>query len=273
MTTATGAKTYRPFLLEDGEKLLVTDDAITNAYRFGEFLDATGLDPADVVSEAVVGIPLPVYERGKRFAVSPDVLWHPLFWLPEELALRVRIQETPDAEPRVETNVEWAIRIAVELTESGLYDAEKGWLDVFALYGIDPANPEDLEAIQGWQFFLPDERLDNIDLRKHVTFTEDNAGFYTAQDLIPIIMPAQWALTASSILAAIEADQPNVGAYAELAAGLLETLPTDEPDELLDAAQAIAAGEDVAAHGPTIVAALEGVLAEYSDALDVLNDL
>jgi hypothetical protein len=271
--TSTGVKTYRPFLLEDGEALLLSLDAVEHTLRFAEFLETTGLTPTAVVSEALVGVPLPIYETGKRFSdVNPEALWNPLFWLPEDIALRFRIKETPDGEPRVETDVEWATRIAFELTKSGLYDPEQGWLDVFALYGIDTSNPEDIAAITNWQFFLPEERLDRIDIRDHVTFSEDNGAFFDSQELLPFLLPAQWAHTAASILAVIEADQNNVGGYAELAAGLLDTIPGDEPDTLYDAALSIKDGGDLADFGPTIVEALEAVLEQYADGPALLNE-
>lgn len=152
MTTAVATQPRRLFLLDEGEQLLVTRDALVAAERLTEFVEATGIAPEHLVADPVTALPLPIHARGKRFDdVNPEALWNPVFWIPEDIALRFRIRESDYAEPRPETDAEWALRIAIELSTSGLYSPEDGWLDVFALYGIDPADPADLAAIQAWQ--------------------------------------------------------------------------------------------------------------------------
>lgn len=274
MTNAVATHPRRKFLLDADEQLLITRDALVSAERLTDFVNETGIAPEDIVADPVTALPLPIHARGKRFdSVEPEALWNPLFWLPEDIALRIRIRENDTSEPRPETDPEWAIRVALEIAESGLYTPDEGWLDVFALYGINTDDPIDLEAIQAWQAGLPEERLDAINLRDHVTFTAEHAAFHNAQELYPLLMSAQWAFTASSLLVAVEADPKAVATYAALAAEMLSSEPSDAPDQLQDASDQIAAGGSLADLGPKVVAALNEILAKYADAIYELEKL
>jgi len=274
MSTAVATLPRRRFLLDEGEKILVSRDVLTAAKRLMDFVHETGISPEDIVTDPVVAIPVPIHARGKRFdTVEPDSLWNPLFWLPEDVALRIRIRETEHAEPRPETDAEWAIRIALELTGSGLYTPEEGWVDVFALYGINPDDPGDLEAIQAWQAGLPEERLDAIDLRQHVTFSDDNEAFEVAQEMYPLLMSAQWAFTAARLIGAIEEDPAEIASFATLGAAMLDAEPSDAPDRLAEAADALNDGGAPAEHGPKVLDALDDVLRQYVDAIAQLDQL
>lgn len=274
MTVATQTLPRRRFLLEAGEQLMVTRDVLVAASRLADFVSETGISPELLVADPVTALPLPMHVRGQRFdEVQPQALWNPLFWLPEDLALRFRIRENETSEPRPETDAEWAIRIAIELGVSGLYDPEEGWLDVFALYGIDPDDPADLDAIVGWQAGLPDERLDSIDLRQHVTFTSDNEAFNNAQELYPLVMAAQWGHTATSLLVAVEADPENISNFAALGADMLSAEPSEAPDILQDARDALEAGGDRNEQGKRIIDALNSVIVDYTNAIYELDRL
>ena len=274
MTLATLAQPRRPFLLEEGEQLMVTRDALVAAARLTDFVTETGVSPENLVADPVTSLPLPIHFRGKSFEdVHPHALWNPLFWLPEDIALRFRIRETDTSEPRSETDAEWALRIAIEVGTSGLYDPEEGWLDVFALYGIDTDDPADLEAIQAWQAGLPEPRLDAIDLRQHVTFSTDNDAFDSAQELYPLVMAAQWGYTAASLLVAVEADPTSVGTFAALGADMLSAEPSEAPDILQEAHEALAAGGDLKENGDRIVSAFNQVITDYSNAIYELERL
>jgi len=264
--TATPAR--RHFVLGPGEQLLISRDALVSVERLVSFCEQTGLSPEVVVSDPLVALPLPIYARDTRFSgVKPEALWHPLFWLPADVALRLRIRESDSSEPRPESETEWALRIAIELSHSGLHDAEEGWLDVFALYGLDVENPIDLARIEAWQAGEADETLDSIDLRQHVEFTTDLAAFNDAQEIYPLLMSAQWSYTGATLIAAIEADPNDVAVYAELAAEMLSAEPdTGASDVLFEAVTALRAGEPVATWGPKIMAALNGVVDHYVDA-------
>lgn len=274
MPTATLALPRRPFILDEGEQLLVTRDPLVAAARLIEFVTETGVEPELLVADPVTTLPIPMHFRGKGFdEVHPYALWNPLFWLPEEVALRVRIRENDTSEPRTETDAEWAIRIAIELGTSGLYAPEEGWLDVFALHGINVDDPADLEAIQAWQAGLPDERLDAIDLRQHVSFTTDNEAFHAAQELAPVVLAAQWGYTATGLLVAIEADPDSISTYAALAAEMLSAEPSEAYETLEEARTDIEAGGDLASNRERIKSALDQVVIDYANAIYELERL
>lgn len=274
MTTATLALPRRPFILGEGEQLLVSRDPLVAAARLVEFVAETGIEPERLVADPVTALPIPIHFRGKTFDdVHPYALWNPLFWLPEDVALRVRIQENETSEPRTETDAEWALRICIELGTSGLYDPEAGWVDVLALYGINIDDPADLDAIQAWQAGLPDERFDAIDLRQHVTFTTDNQAFHDAQELAPLVMAAQWGYTAAGILVAIEADPDNVSTYAALATEMLSAEPSEAYETLEEAHADLEAGNDPAGSVERINAALSQVVTDYANAIYELEQL
>ncbi|GAA2917561.1 hypothetical protein JOD62_002874 [Microbacterium keratanolyticum] len=187
------------FLTEEGEQLLISYDAMQAAERMLAFVNASGLEPSEVISDPITTHPLPVYHRDTRFGtVKPELMWHPLFWLPEHVGLRLQIRETENAEPRVETDAEWALRIAIELTRSGVYSPEGGWADVMALCGLDLDNPIDLARVEAWQAGEGDETLDAFDLAALFRFSTDNDAFYEAQELYPALTAAQWGFTAAS---------------------------------------------------------------------------
>jgi len=159
------AATYRPFLLNEGEELILSDDALTAAERFIEFINMLGMEPDQVVTDPIVTIPVPLYRQGQKFpAVDPSLLWLPLLWLPERVALRFLVQREEGIDPRPESDAEWLMRIALELQAAGLYDSRKGWLDVLALYGLDIDNPVDLARVEAWQAGGADGVLDAIDI-------------------------------------------------------------------------------------------------------------
>jgi hypothetical protein len=274
MTTAVATFPRRRHLLEEGEKLLMSRDALDYAERLHAFISDTGIEPDRLTVDPVVAIPLPIHARGARFDnVKPEALWHPLFWLPESVALRVSIRETEYSEPRPETDQEWSLRIVDHLDISGVYSAEDGWLDVFALYGIDVDDPADLAAIEAWQAGLPDDRLDAIDLTEHVDFGDVEECFQTAQELYPLVMAAQWGYTGASFLATIEEDPAELRGYVGLAAEMLSAEPSENTDLLGQAEQALQDGAAVEEWAPKVTAALEGIIADYANAIYELERL
>jgi len=74
----------------------------------------------DFITPRLIAYPVPVYPaewskrdgvQRKRWAgVTPEWMWHPMMWLPE--ILQPREGENEDT---------YAIRLALELTESGVY--------------------------------------------------------------------------------------------------------------------------------------------------------
>ncbi|MBC9927344.1 hypothetical protein [Leucobacter sp. cx-169] len=161
----------RGYLLAPGEGVIISSDLQLFVDRFTQFMDDTGLDLEDVVLSPLVAFPIPQAARGsdgkmlRWKGVNPAMFWHPLLWLPANIAYRVQLIEEPDGAPRVETNEEWLLRVTMQCVEAGLLDIEMGsWLDVLAFHGLD-VNDERVQArIVLWCDGEEDAELDAIDL-------------------------------------------------------------------------------------------------------------
>lgn len=168
---ATPAPTMRRALLTDsGEPLYAPCAPVVSAIRFAAFAEATGLDPASLLTSPLVSVPLPLYpstwpEGRRRWGeVRPEAMWHPLLWLPARVALPATIQSV-DGSERLETPDEWALRVAIELSTVGLYDEGTGtWMDVLAMVGLDVDDELDLARVEEWLDGASDDLLDAIDL-------------------------------------------------------------------------------------------------------------
>lgn len=215
--------TRRPYLLGPGEPLLLlrpdpdTDTEpglpalVKQAERLEQWRNESGMEDADVYSSPLVATPLPIYagripEGSRRWpGLSPALMWHPLMWLPERLAepyVLVETSEDGQESERLESPDEWAIRVALELTASGMYDpVTGGWVDVLALYDVDITAPGQIQRIAAWLGGAPDEKLDGIDLEVFLSSQErpDWAVQLTAT-LFDDVVASSWAIVADDLL-------------------------------------------------------------------------
>lgn len=242
----------RLFLVEPGEEPLLNTDPVELMHRFERFVDATGLAPERVLCSPVVKVPLPVAVRGadgvvKRWAVDPEAMWLPLFWLPPRVGLRYEYKTIDAAsggtndDLEIESDETWAIRVMLELMYAGLFNVTDGtWADVLFAYGIDVENPVDQARIQVWLDGGADETLDNIDLTDSFDNPDDpHWALSRARELADTFIPAAWSLSAGGILTACamslategESDQSRrdvLAVLGRLASVALRTIPADE---------------------------------------------
>lgn len=201
----------RTFLLEAGEPLLLCRSGIQTAMRLRAFTQASGLPSESVLSSSLCAMPLPIYadfgidEHGRtrrRWAgTRPEMMWHPLMWLPDRLAGRYTIADSATGTSQVEDDELWAIRVAFELTTSGLYDPETGgWIDVLATVGIDVDDDLDLARVQDWLSGYPDEMLDRIDLGPYLELTPASWALEAALAMRHDLEAASWALIADDLI-------------------------------------------------------------------------
>jgi len=178
-------------------------------------------DPANLarfLRLATVLVPLPIYtdSPGRQFAhVAPEMLWHPLFWLPSRCAGRYQLMSVDGEDLGPEDEDAWAVRVVLEMSVSGLYDAATGtWLDVLARAGIDVDDPVDVARIEAWQAGERDIVLDAIDLSPDLDMPDDpDWALGTAQALMDDLTPASWALTADDLAAlTVEVGESTVAA-------------------------------------------------------------
>lgn len=226
----------RGFTNEPGESLLLARSSLEVALRYGMWQRFTQLPAEAIVSNPVTATPLIQYPAAGHPArvwqqVNPACLWHPLMWLPDRLSGRYQIQQT-DGTTTPEDDDTWAVRVCLELSASGMYDAESAtWVDVLSLYGLDLDDPEVLDRVRWWQSGQADPILDTIDLSSHIDVDDRHWALETALAMMGDLLPASYALLANDLLATIDeiADPGNPAldtnpAATHQAAGTVVTL-------------------------------------------------
>lgn len=253
----------RRHLTNPGEALLLATSAMDQAVRYKAWRDETGLPLDRIRAGTLCVVPLPVYRPvsggARQFAeVRPEALWHPLFWLPPRLARRYNLP-AGNGGFEVEGDQLWSIRVGLEMSTSGIYTPEEGWIDVMSLIGLDVENEVDLARIEEWLTGQPDELLDSVSLEEllHVEADPD-WSLTSAIALQKHLVEAQWALLADSLVGMIwdAADTPGttltelagaVGITASLAGVQLGSVPVDNeeaPRAFWDRIRANATGKE-----------------------------
>lgn len=242
----------RPSLLAEGEPLLLARSAIETAVRFTAYAGESGLPRPAVLSTPLCSMPLPIYtdfgtrDDGKRRrrweGTRPEYMWHPLMWLPPRVAGRYQLDDPRTGESRLEDDDLWAIRVAFELTASGLYDPITGtWFDVLHTVGIDIEEPADVARVERWLNGAADEDLDSIDLSGYLDIDPSNWALETALALRDDLERASWALIADDLLTLADETVDNVDlptaqrlSATRSLAGLGESLLSRVPNETED---------------------------------------
>lgn len=240
----------RNLLTEPGDTLLLSKSSLEALTRFSSWIEATGMSSSEFTANTLCAVPLPLYpvpEPGKRRFrnVKPEVMWHPLFWLPTRVGGQYRLASaTTEGEFEPESESVRSARIAMELTASGLFDSTTGgWVDIMATVGINVDDPNDLRRISTWQAGRPDEVLDSIDLTDYMHVEQDpNWALESTVQMLDQLEQAQWAILADSLVELIDdAAQPVSGAIdltdlrtttalaAFLASSHLHAVPSDTP--------------------------------------------
>lgn len=264
--------TRRHFIPDAGEQLLLTEDATVAAERLISFMDATGIPPEVLVADPIVTTPIPVGSLADwRAQADPEMLWHPLFWLPERISTRYRIQ-VPSGDSYLESDAEWALRIALEVQSAGIYDPTDGWLDVLALVGLDTQDPVDLARVEAWADGADDPDIDRaaalVAEFYDVPGRDPNWALEQSQSFVESLLPAQFALTAASMLGLLDQEPDSVGDIAELASDMLADEPSDGPDVLHAVAESVENGTAPTNIIDTVRLVLVTIVNTYAEALD-----
>lgn len=204
----------RPLLTDPGESLLAPDSPVEKAERWSRWLTWSGMAADQVVESLMITMPFPRYrsrpEGSRHFpTVAPSALWCPLFWLPPRLSQRYELPNE-DGSTSIESDDLWAIRIALDMSMSGLYDPISGeWADVLEAHGIDTRTEADLARVAAWQQGRPDEVLDSIDLTDFLEVDEPDQSLLVAVSLESTLRSATWYRMADE-LAALVHEEPGV---------------------------------------------------------------
>lgn len=195
----------RPFLTEPGEPLLVARDPFDSAIRFGVLNEASNLPAERLFVSTMLTVPLPLPAEGAdtvrdRWPEVPAyLLWHPLFWLPDHIQHRYRIDDD------LETDDVWAVRVAMELTSAGLYDTDTGtWLDVLDYAcGLNVDNEADEERVSAWLMGGEDPELDSVADQVEALFHDDvdeDWAINAAMSMVDQLSVMSWALQSDSLI-------------------------------------------------------------------------
>jgi hypothetical protein len=156
----------------------------------------------------MASIPLPRYPAdgfaGRRWeGVDPRAMWLPLMWLPTRVALPYLTEDPSLGKAVFEAPDEWAARVALELSASGLYDPETGrWVDVLALHGIDITDEDSVERVGSWLAGSDDPVLDGIDLSDRFTRPDPDEEHWAAEAVEAMgtpLLQSRFALLASDV--------------------------------------------------------------------------
>lgn len=174
------------------------------AIRFGQMADALGIPVDALMSSLLCSIPLPTYPldftgRRRWAGVNASAMWHPLLWLPDRVAKRYQMSEDPGD---IESDDRWAVRVALELSASGMYDDVSGtWLDVLAVIGLDVNDATDQARVQSWLDGVPDALLDGFDVRPYFDDTQDaDWALYAAEEVLGDLLDSALAFAATDLL-------------------------------------------------------------------------
>lgn len=232
MTTAAAPTLDRAFITTPGQSLLQPQSPFALGARLQEFCDATGLTATDVVLTPLCAIPLPRYQadtvgQNRRWAgIRADAMWHPLFWLPSQIAGRRIVVEDETDTGWVEDDDTWAVRVATELTWSGLYNESTGtWADVLALHGLNIADPGTITRLNAWLDGQPDQVLDAINMSEYLIYPDD-PGWSTALacENLPNLQVTGWFVAADALLESV--DGLDLDMFESNPAGLHASLRT-----------------------------------------------
>lgn len=169
------------FLLSEGEPLTIPRHVIPQVLRIGIGAKTLGLPEDRLIVTPAVSIPLPRYVDDKPLrgtpGVLPSALRYPFMWLPAELRERYELADE-SGRTKLESDSVWALRVALEMFSSGAFNAATGgWIDILALYDLDPSDPDTSDRIRRWWNGEDDEILDAIDISEmfEVDIPEDGS--------------------------------------------------------------------------------------------------
>lgn len=155
--------------------------------RLEVFIDFSGLADDELVVTGFTATPVPKYVNtlapgARRFPhARPEAMWHPLFWLPQQLVTPRPVAGT-GRNLKFERPDVWATRILIEMTAANLYSESDGaWSDVLIEHGIDVDDPDDLARIQRWLDSAPDPVLDSIDLSDRIISDQEWSATHSQQ--------------------------------------------------------------------------------------------
>jgi hypothetical protein len=279
----------RQFLTEQGEPLILAHSPMTLVERYSHFIEATGLDEHLVTANPLVTVPMPVFNkasgpRGWPENLNPEMLWHPLFWLPPRVALRYRFEDAEAGDGGIESEDEWVVRVGLELTLSNLYDPADGtWLDILSVIGLDSEDAATHNRLRFWLQGIEDADLDSIDLSVLTDLpATPHWALESAAELLPTLQPASWAVLADNLaqsageiamdVTEIDDARNAVSMLVNLALGTLRKVPAATEGENAPRVRWAEIAESLPSHTGDIQSLVSGELEELSESFYSIRD-
>lgn len=176
--------------------------SLSSIPRFAvELARVSSLPHSRIMQGTMVPLALPIHERERWADVDPEALRCPLFWIPQDkLSRRQLIAQGEDGE-QLETGEDddlRALRLALELTQCGLYSAEGGWVDLLMSVGVDVLTDQGRERVRAWQDGGADEALQSLSTATYTGPMEEDEddrewAFAVACQLYPLWRNSCWA--------------------------------------------------------------------------------
>jgi len=247
--------------LVEGDDLLCCKSGYQLILGWEDFTSHAGLQPEMVFSDSVITTPIPL--RTRVSTLTPEALWHPLFWLPEWLQL---------ADGELETV--WAVRVGLAMTEAGIYAPRLGWRDL--LYDIDlhTSDEDDGARILSWLAGTADDQLDQLSLEPYLDQVDQTEIAEIADAITPAVEARAWALMADELveIAAEVLDDGEDPAdrlpiMAAIGQSLLRDVPTagDSDDD--------GYGPDPAAFWAEVGRVADNIDATQDEVMQTINDI
>lgn len=203
---------YRAYLTEPNESLLLATSPLLSTTRFATFLEDSGLPMNRIVVSKMCAVPIPLYvSEGstdpRRFpaGTNPSLLWHPLFWLPKSLSNHLSYRDSENV-VHVESDDQWAARVALTLSTSGVYDPENGtWLDMLSVVGLDIDDEMVVDRITEWLEGSDDPDIDLIDLAPFTELPDQpHWAFHSVQSIFGELEQSSYGLLSNGTLEVID---------------------------------------------------------------------
>lgn len=236
----------------------------------------------------IVSVPLVAASVDRR-SVPANMLWHPFVWLPKRMRQPYLFVSDGGAE-RVESLDEWAIRLSLELTGTGLYDPGTGsWADILSIMGLRLEDANTRSRIDAWRAGGADDLLDSFDLTPYVDSPDEpDWAVGLAHAMFENVIGAAWHVTAKDLAGlarqAVQMHDLNVVEYAATVARRFigDALVSDDPevtlaavcDDALGGLELLGVDGLDLSDGPAaeLIGALEKVRGEYAQHFDTLAE-
>lgn len=207
MTETTTNFSFYPFLLDEGQTLLLPGGSAAIVKIWEDFAEQTGIPLEDCSCTPMVALPIPLVGAVVTETLSVDELWLPWLWMPERLG--------KPAEG--ESSTHWQLRVALETVLNGLYDSDRGeWIDALGVVGLDSDDVDVLNRAGAHLLGEPDPLLATL---PDTLYPQANVkpAWELADQLVDLQPSIAWHAAAKDLAGFLDAQAESSATSRELA--------------------------------------------------------